>query len=162
MAWGPWGQFSAFRHLLVGGSLRKGFPMSDEELVWLGEYIDQLGDPPWVSTVDPWGMQIDHSVGDLNTDEFATDRGWTLIRLLLIGIEGFNEGSIYPPKNDSSRSFYSAMEALFLRRESGQNLPDWISSAIDRMTEERRELVYAWLDRRLNFIGPRENVDRTF
>jgi hypothetical protein len=95
-------------------------PVTRAELDWLGGFIDSLGPPPWVVRPSPAGMPR-HFEGDFLVHKLATDQGWPLFRLMLVGIEAENTRSPKPP-DAASRRYYDVVDALACRRK-GRNKP---------------------------------------
>ncbi|MBB5857473.1 NACHT domain-containing protein [Amycolatopsis umgeniensis] len=150
--WGDWGSFIPSRLLQAGADLVPDFPVTRGELDWLGGFIDSLGSPPWVVRPGYSGTMPGVRGGDFQVRKLATDQGWTLFRLVLIGIEADSTGAPVPP-DVGSRRYYDVVDALALRRWDGIGLPSWLSQAIEDLPPERRDLVNAWLDRQVHFVA---------
>jgi NACHT domain len=149
--WGDWGSFIPERLLQSGADTEPDFPVTKMEIDWLGRFIDSLGPPPWVT--EPRNVHMSRGFdGNFHLHKLATEEGWTLFRLLLIGIEA--EFPISPRSvEDNSRKFYNIVGALTRRRQDGKPLPDWLSLVIEDLPPKRHALVAAWLDRDVNFIA---------
>ncbi|WP_219910734.1 NACHT domain-containing protein [Saccharothrix carnea] len=149
--WVDWGSFIPIQLLMADLDTRENFPVTEDELDWLGGFIDQLGAPPWVSATSVID-QTPGAEGELLVEEFPSDAGWTLVRLMLIGIEAAGSQFHLQRYNLKSRAYGSALVMLAQRREMGAELPGWLADAIDSMAPDRRELVWAWLNREVDFV----------
>jgi hypothetical protein len=151
VGWGDWGSFIPERLLQSDADSEPDFPVTRVELDWLGGFIDSLGPPPWV--VRPRQVSMTRRFnGDFQVHKLATDQGWTLFRLMLVGIEAENRVSPKPP-DAKSRRYYDVVDALACRRQEGISLPTWLSQVIDDLPPERRELVAAWLNHGVDFVA---------
>lgn len=149
--WGEWGSYIPECLLQSDVDTQPDFPVTRLELDWLGGFIDSLGPPPWVMRPTQVGL-IPRFEGDFQVHKLATDRGWTLFRLMLVGIEAEDPGS--PELSDvESRRYYDVADALAARRVGGNSLPTWLSHAIEDLPPERRDLVAAWLNRQVDFVA---------
>ncbi|NKE56315.1 NACHT domain-containing protein [Lentzea sp. PSKA42] len=153
--WGDWGSFIPFRLLQFGMDSDPGFPVTIEELEWLGSFMDKLGPPPWVSSVEisKTALSDKFDEGDLLVEKFPTDQGWTLIRLMLIGIEGAERGVGNGVSLDLEKPTYqSALELLARKRAEDQPLPEWLTQAINSVQPDRRDFVWSWLNREIDLV----------
>jgi hypothetical protein len=149
--WLDWGPFIPEHLLQSDTDAEPDFPVTRVELDWLGGFIDSLGPPPWV--VRPRHEFMTRTFeGDFQVHKLATDQGWTLFRLMLIGIEAEARRSPKPP-DAKSRRYYDVADALACRRQEGISLPTWLSQVIDDLAPERRDLVAAWLNHEVDFIA---------
>ncbi|MDX8144693.1 NACHT domain-containing protein [Lentzea sp. BCCO 10_0061] len=150
--WGDWGSFIPFRLLQSGMDDKPGFPVTVDELEWLGSFIDRLGSPPWVSSVDitKFRSRKGFDEGDLLVEKFSTDQGWTLVRLMLIGIEGGQDAT---KRSDlESRGYVSVLDLLARKRGEDQPIPGWLADAINGMQPDRRDFVWSWLNRETDLV----------
>jgi hypothetical protein len=147
--WVYWGPFVPEHLLQSDADTDPDFPITRVELHWLGGFIDSLGPPPWVVHLEDvsFTRRID---GDFQVHKLATDEGWTLFRLMLVGIEA--EVVRLNPPDAASRKYYDVVDALACRRYKGTSLPSWLFQLIEDLPPERRDLVRAWLDRQVDFI----------
>ena len=149
--WGDWGSFIPELLLQSDTDPEPDFPVTLVELDWLGGFIDSLGVPPWV--VQPRNVELSLGFeGDFQVHKLATDQGWTLFRLMLVGIEAQNPRSPKPP-DATSLGYYDVVDALACRRQEGISLPTWLSQVIEDLPPERRDLVTAWLNREVDFVA---------
>ncbi len=150
--WIEFGPFLPERLLQLGGGTVEEFPMTIAEIDWLNSFIDGLGDPPWISVprirVHPFEKR-----GTLRTEELTTDRGWLLLRLMLITVEAMT----YPATASDSRDYYQVLEELGDCRLNCRKLPEWLADAFDQLQPERLELVKAWLTKQVNFVADAED-----
>jgi hypothetical protein len=148
--WGDWGSFTPERLLQSDADQEVDFPVTGEELDWLGGFL-QLSSLPWVRAA-ACNVSLGAAFqGDFLVDKLYTDPGWTLFLLMLVGIE--IEGPLARPRMGppESRKYYDVVHRLGLRRRDGDDLPAWIISALDALPVNRREVAYAWLDGQSSF-----------
>jgi NACHT domain-containing protein len=159
--WSDWGSFIPYRLLQSGMDEEPNFPVTDDELDLIGSILDAHADTPWTSAAEVSSRISTHnrtSGSDLLVEKFSSEKGWILVRLMLIGIEGL--GEFKKPQNQSTRAYSSSLDAIAWRRGSdGATIPGWIADAFNSMKPERRDLVWLWLNRKVNFVRVDTNGD---
>jgi hypothetical protein len=150
---GDWGTFIPMRLLQAGADQEADFPLKTDELDWLGHFINSLGNPPWASQAADASHIFGSSFnGDFLADKLMDDQGWTAFRLMLTGIE-WTRSPVEAPLDGDCRTYDQVFSLLWFRRENGQELPQWLAEVLDNLHPDRRELVWAWLDREVNFVA---------